>query len=350
MLQEVLQETFLSNRILDYLIFLLVVALGILTIQIFKKITEKYLKIWAERTVTNLDDLIIQGIVKHLLPLSYFGVFYIGVKFLTLHPTLEKYINILGLILLAFFGTRFLLSIIIGGLDAYFEKLEGYKERKRLYSGLFVLIRVIVWIFVLFILLDNLGVKITPLIAGLGIGGIAVALASQAILGDLFNYFVILFDRPFEVGDFIVIGDIMGTVESIGVKTTRIRSLSGEQIIISNTDLVNSRIRNYKRMEQRRVIFRIGVTYQTPLEKLREIPAIIENIIKSIPDTIFDRAHFFSYGDFSLIFEIVYYVVGNDYKKYMDIQQEINFRIKEEFEKMGIEFAYPTQTVYVIKS
>jgi small-conductance mechanosensitive channel len=142
----------------------------------------------------------------------------------------------------------------------------------------------------------------------------------------------------------------MGTVEYIGIKTTRVRSLGGEQLIFSNTDLTDSRVRNYKLMEKRRVLFRIGVTYQTPLDKLKQVPAMIERIIKKVPDTAFDRAHFFSYGDFSLIFETVYYVLGPDYNKYMDIQQEINFAIKSEFEKNGIKFAFPTQTLYVQKN
>jgi len=142
----------------------------------------------------------------------------------------------------------------------------------------------------------------------------------------------------------------LGTVEYTGIKTTRIRSLSGEQLIFSNTDLTNSRVRNYKRMDQRRVVFKLGVVYQTPLEKLKIIPGVIEKIIKSVKDTTFDRAHFFSYGDFSLVFEVVYYVIGSDYNKYMDINQEINFAIKKAFEEKGIEFAYPTQTLFLSKN
>ena len=349
MFQEILQTTFLNNRILDYLIFISVFVFGVIVVKIFRSVIIKRLKVLAEKTATAIDNLLVQGIEKYLLPLFYFGVFYLSIQFLTLNPILQKVINILGLVLLTIFGVQFLLLIFVGGLNAYFEKKEKYKERKRFYAGLFTIIKVVVWCFAIFILLDNLGIKITALIAGLGIGGVAIALASQTILGDLFNYFVILLDRPFEVGDFIIVGEYMGTVEYIGVKTTRIRSLGGEELIFSNTDLTNSRIRNYKRMEKRRVVFHIGVVYQTPLEKLKEIPRIIENIIKSIPDTIFDRAHFFSYGDFSLIFEIVYYVIGSDYNKYMDLQQQINFRIKEEFEKRGIEFAYPTQTLYLNK-
>ncbi len=217
------------------------------------------------------------------------------------------------------------------------------------YAPVTIIMRQFVWSLAGIILLDNFGYKVSSLIAGLGIGGIAVAIAAQALLKDFFSYFSILFDRSFKLGDFIIVGDYMGTVEHIGIKTTRIRSLGGEQLIFSNTDLTDSRVRNYKLMEKRRVLFRLGVTYQTPLRQLKDIPKIIENIIKNAKDTAFDRAHFFSYGDFSLIFEVVFYINGSDYNKYMDIQQEINFAIKEEFEKRGIEFAYPTQTLFVTK-
>jgi small-conductance mechanosensitive channel len=220
----------------------------------------------------------------------------------------------------------------------------------RSFEGLLWAVKSLIWVLAVIILLDNLGYKVSTLIAGLGIGGIAVAIAAQALLKDFFSYFSIVFDRPFKIGDFIVIGDFMGTVEYIGIKTTRIRSLGGEQVIFSNTDLTDSRVRNYRLMEKRRVLFRIGVTYQTSLSQLKEIPEIIEDIIKDTKDAAFDRAHFFSYGDFSLIFEIVYFVLNSDYNKYMDIQQEINFAIKEEFERKGIEFAYPTQTLYVNKT
>jgi small-conductance mechanosensitive channel len=188
------------------------------------------------------------------------------------------------------------------------------------------------------------------MIAGLGVGGIAVALAAQNILGDLFASLSIILDKPFVVGDFLIIGDFLGSVEKVGVKTTRLRSLSGEQLIFSNNDLLGSRIRNYGRMFERRVIFSIGVTYQTPADKLRAIPDMLREAVESQQPVRFDRAHFQKYGDFALIFEIVYYVLSADYKQYMDIQQAINLQINEDFEEHGIEFAYPTQTLYVSKT
>ncbi|MHA2055936.1 MAG: mechanosensitive ion channel family protein [Candidatus Hodarchaeales archaeon] len=350
MFQDIFQQTFFHNRILDYLICLSTFLIGIIIIRIFKSIILNRLKAWAKETATTIDDFLIHIIEKKLLPLLYFGAFYLSLQALTLHPVLDKGINVLGLILLTIVAVRLLLAIIIYGLETYRVKKEKDEAKKVALKGILTVIKVIVWSLAIIILLDNLGIKISALIAGLGIGGIAIALAAQAILGDLFSYFTIFFDRPFELGDFIITGDYLGTVEYIGIKTTRVRSLGGEQLVFSNTDLTNSRVRNYKKMEKRRVVFKLGVTYQTSLQQLKEIPVIITNIIKSINDTVFDRAHFFSYGDFSLIFEVVYYVIGSDYNKYMDIQQEINFKINEEFEKRGIEFAYPTQTLYLTKT
>ena len=177
--------------------------------------------------------------------------------------------------------------------------------------------------------------------------GIAIALAVQNILGDIFCSLSIILDKPFELGDFIIVGDLMGTIEHIGIKTTRLRSLSGEQLVFSNSDLVGSRIRNYKRMWQRRIVFEFGVTYQTPAAKVERIPGIVAEILGGQDRARLDRAHFKSYGNSALIFEVVYYVLEPDYNVYMDVQQAINLALMHRFEAEGIEFAYPTQTLYV---
>lgn len=209
------------------------------------------------------------------------------------------------------------------------------------------LVKVSVWAFVFLLVLDNLGVNITALVAGLGVGGIAVALAAQNIISDLFASLSIVLDRPFVLGDFLIIDSFYGNVEKVGLKTTRIRSLSGEQLVFSNNDLLNSRIRNFGQMVERRIVFKVGVVYQTPYEKLAELPQIVEDIIIKQDSARFDRAHFQSFGDYSLNFEIVYYVTSSDYKLYMDIQQAVNLEICRRFAEAGIEFAYPTQTLFV---
>jgi len=205
----------------------------------------------------------------------------------------------------------------------------------------------LLWLAVFLLTLDNLGYDVTALIAGLGVGGVAVALAVQNILGDLFASLSILVDKPFVIGDFLIIDDYMGSVEHVGLKTTRIRSLSGEQLIFSNSDLLKSRLRNYGRMYERRVAFTIGVTYETPREKLKLIPGILQTAIEAQEKTRFDRSHFAKYGDFALNFETVYYVLGPDYNLYMDIQQAINLQLHEQFESLAIDFAYPTQVVHL---
>jgi small-conductance mechanosensitive channel len=345
-----MQNTFLGNRVADYAICVGLFLAGFVIVKIFQHFILKHLKALAEKTATTLDDFFIGIIQRTLVPLAYFGVLYLSVNTLILAPLIKRGIDIAGMAVLTIFAAR-LATVLAGyGLDLYWTKRSKDAALKRSLNGILRVAKLIIWGLAIMFLLDNLGFKISAVIAGLGIGGVAVALAAQAVLGDLFSYFSIIFDRPFEIGDFIIIGDYLGSIEYIGIKTTRIRSLGGEQLIFSNTDLTNSRVRNYKRMDKRRVVFKIGVTYQTSLKDVKAIPRIIENIIKNVKDTVFDRSHFFSYGDFSLVFESVYYVLGASYNKYMDIQEEINFAIKEEFEKRGIEFAYPTQTLYLDKA
>jgi small-conductance mechanosensitive channel len=210
-------------------------------------------------------------------------------------------------------------------------------------------LRIVLWAVLVLVALANFGVDITALVAGLGVGGIAIALATQNLLGDVFASVSILLDKPFVAGDFVVVGDFKGTVEHVGIKTTRVRSLGGEQIVFSNADLLQSRLRNFKRMSERRVLFTLRVVYQTPAAVLETIPGILRGIVEAQPDTRFDRAHFTSYGDFALSFEVVYYVLSADYNRYMDLQQAINLEIHRRFADEQIEFAYPTQTVLVQK-
>ena len=349
MLHEFLNQEYFGNLVADYLFFLAVLVAGIVLVTVFRRVILWRLRRWAETTTTKIDDFIIDIFRKMLVPLAYYGVFYLAAKNLNLNRFLERAIEVAGIFLLTLLVAQFLIAVAKFGIRSYIEVAEKGSARERALRGFTTLIRVVVWGLASVFLLDNLGFRINTVIAGLGIGGIAVALAAQTILGDFFAYFTIMFDRPFEIGDFIIVGEYMGVIEHLGVKTTRISSLGGEQIVISNKDLTDSRVRNYKRMQRRRVVFRLGVTYQTPLSKLREIPEVIAEIIRGIEDTAFDRAHFFSYGDFSLVVEVVYYVLGSDYTKYMNIQEQINFRIYEEFEKRKIEFAYPTQMLYLNK-
>jgi len=241
------------------------------------------------------------------------------------------------------------------GVVDFFQRKRARKERDDPsavtgYGLLLFLIRVGIWMMVGVSVLAYFKYPIAGLIGALGVGGIAVAFAVQNILSDVFNSMAIVLDKPFRVGDFIVAGETVGVIEHIGVKTTRIRSLSGEQIIMSNTDMLKSCIHNYKHMRERRVVFKIGVVYETPADKLERIPGIIAELVRAQRHARFDRAHFFEYGDFSLVFEIVYYVYGADYNLYMDTQQAINLGIYRRFQEEGIRFAYPTQELIMRRS
>lgn len=210
-------------------------------------------------------------------------------------------------------------------------------------SGLMLVLNIVIWIVGIIFLIDNLGYNVTTLIAGLGIGGIAVALAAQTILGDLFSYFAIFFDKPFEVGDSITIGDQSGTVEKIGIKTTRIRTLEGDQLVCSNSDLTNSRLNNFKRLENRRVVFTLRIVYDTSVEVLEEIPGMVKMIIDKQPHVAFSRGHLAALDDWSINFEFVYNVLSPDYGTYMDVQHEIYSGILKKFKEKSICFAFPAQ-------
>ncbi len=346
----VLQKTFLGNTVRDYLITLLIFLIGIFILYILKNIILKQIKEFAEKTTTKIDDFMLKFLNKIIIPILYWTAFYIAVKNLEVSSEANKVLTSCWVILLSIQGIRLILTLLIYSVEKVWFKDKKQVELKTAKTkNIISILKIVVWSLGVIFILDNLGFNISTIIAGLGIGGIAVALAAQTILGDLFNYFVIFFDKPFEEGDFISIDDYLGAIEHIGIKTTRVRSLGGEQLVFSNSDLTSSRVRNYKRMDKRRVIFKIRVIYQTSSEKMKKIPVLVRDIIKNIDGTIFDRAHFQSFEDFSLNIEIVYYVIGGDYNKYMDIQQEVNFKIKESFEKEGIEFAYPTRVVYMEK-
>jgi small-conductance mechanosensitive channel len=272
-------------------------------------------------------------------------VIHFGLKYLTLSSSFLAIERVALLTAITFFLLRAASSLVSYMFRQALSRQEKNEQREKQSRGILLIVHIIIWSAGILFLIDNLGYDITTIIAGLGIGGIAVALAAQTILGDLFSYFVIFFDKPFEIGDFIIIDDKMGTVEYVGIKTTRIRTLSGEQLICSNTDLTNSRVHNYKRMQERRVVFEFGIVYNTPAAKIKLIPQMVKHIIESVEYTRFDRAHFKSFGDFSLNYEVVFYVLSADYNTYMDIQQAINIKLFELFEKEEIAFAFPTQTV-----
>ncbi|MGH9339309.1 MAG: mechanosensitive ion channel family protein [Acidobacteriota bacterium] len=342
------QREFLENSLYQWLAALIVFVVVLVILRVLRQVVVQRLRAYSQITDSNLDDLITDVLSK--TKLWFFGILAVKAASipLTISPEIERIINpVVAVAVLVQIGIW--ISGMIGFVISHYLRLEvgAGTESAASSAALTFLGRLVLWAVIFVLALHNLGFEVTTFVTGLGIGGIAVALAAQNILGDLFASLSILLDKPFVIGDFIVVGEFVGTVERIGLKTTRVRSLAGEQLIFSNNDLLNSRIRNFKRMYERRILFSVGVTYQTPYEKVEAIPSMVKEIIEAQEQVRFDRAHFKQYGDSALIFEIVYYVLQPDYNVYMDTQQKINLEIYRRFEQQGIEFAYPTQTVYL---
>lgn len=339
-MNEILDQVYYNNTIREYIVAFALIAGGIVVVLAFKRLIIKRLLKWAEKTPGTWDDFIVHSFARFGIPFIQWTIIYWGIHLLELSDKIERVVQIAASIILTYFALRLISSIVLMVLESGIKSQEKGEEKMKQLGGLMMIINLIIWFVGLVFLLSNWGIEVTPIIAGLGIGGIAVALAAQNILGDLFSYFVIFFDRPFEAGDFIIVDDKMGTIEYVGIKTTHIRSLSGEQIILGNSNLTNSRIHNYKRMMRRRVVFTIDVEYGTPLETLKKIPGLIRSIVERQQLVTFDRAHFAAYKDWSLRFEVVYYVLSADYNVFMDIQQSINLEIYEAFQREKIAFAF----------
>jgi small-conductance mechanosensitive channel len=347
-MEQIVEHIYLGNSLYLWLVALGTAVATFFILKLLQRLVRRRLAAVVKRTTTNLDDMIVE-VLSNTKPLFLLLVsVYAGAQILTLSPMLQRVLDrltILVVLLQAAFWATGAVAFWLKQMIA--KRTEEDAAAATSLSALGFLIKLAVWSVALLLALDNMGINITSLVAGIGIGGIAVALAVQKILGDLFASLSIVLDKPFVIGDFIIVGDLMGTVEHIGLKTTRVRSLSGEQIIFPNSDLLQSRIRNYKRMQERRVLFTIGVTYQTPYETIQTIGATLRQIIEAQSHARFDRAHFKEYGDSALIFEVVYYVTTPDYNLYMDVQQQINLEIYRRFQDAGIEFAYPTRTLYL---
>jgi len=332
-----------SEIIVSVGIFVVSLLIGWLVYRIF----ERYFTRWAKKTKTSLDDAILANIKKPIyLFVIIFGL-YFGLEFLTiLKPFsfgLSITFTIFEVFLIAFIITRVVNVLVVW-------TTERRKKEKMSEHILFLLRKVvnaIVFIFAFLIILYIYKIDLSGVVVGLGVGGIAIAFALQSILADAFSAFSIYFDRPFEIGDFVVVGEYAGTVKKIGMKSTRIGLLQGEELVISNTVLTSSSVRNFKKMRKRRIVFTFGVTYGTQTIKLRKIPEMVKKIIEKNELSRVDRIHFKEFGDFSLNFEVVYYLNTRDYNKYMDVQQAINLGIKEAFEKEDIEMAFPTQTIFL---
>lgn len=335
-----------GNSSADYFQALLVFVASLIVLKLIQSLILGRLRKLAEKTKTDIDDVLV-SIVSHIKPPFYFVLaLYISVRSLVLTDILAKTIHIIFIALLVFEAVSAAQKIIKFLLYRSLKKGGNDAQARTTAHTLTIIAKIILWSFALLLILSNIGVDITSLIAGLGIGGIAVALALQNILSDIFSSFSILIDKPFEAGDFIKIGTDMGVVEKIGIKTTRIRTLDGQILVVSNKELTTARVENFKKAEKRRAFFTLGVTYETPKDKLAKIPAIIKEIANKQGLVEFDRCHFKSFADFSLNFEVAFYVNTKDYNTFLDVLEQVNLEIFARFNQEAISFAYPTQTLY----
>ncbi|ACY17421.1 mechanosensitive ion channel family protein [Haliangium ochraceum] len=346
---EILEYEYYGNSVRAYL-YALGIALAIfVSVRLFRTLIVRRIRKYAEHTDTNLDDMVFAVLDRTRTLLVMVLAVCAGASTLALPEWLDSALPIVGttalLLQLGFWASAAVRFTVDARRSAH--ETDGEVGSVAAIGLMGMVASGVVWAIVAMLLLDNFGVDVTALITGLGIGGIAVALAVQKILSDLFASVSIILDKPFQVGDFVIVGDYMGTVERIGVKTTRFKSLGGEQLVFANSDLVNARLRNYKRMEERRIVFSLGTLYQTPADKVAAIPGMIREAIEAQEQARFDRAHFKEYGDSALVFEAVYYVTVPDYNAYMDVQQAINMDIMRQFQSSDIEFAFPTRTIFL---
>jgi small-conductance mechanosensitive channel len=340
----------LSQIVSEVVAFSIIFALAIVIAWIGHSLFKRYIVGFAAKTKTNLDDEILRNVRAPIFLLAIlFGLYYglVGVA------SLQEYSYEFGLAFTVgqILVVTFIITRITNVLISWYAEQSVKRGRNVSNHILFILkkiLQIVVYVFALLIILGVFDVDLSGVVVGLGVGGIAIALALQNILSDALSAFSLYFDRPFELGDFIVVGDYSGTVKKIGMKSTRIQLLQGEELVISNKELTSKSVRNFKKLKKRRIMFTVQVSCDTPIEKLKKIPEIIAEIIKKIEMTQLSTVHFRKFGDFSFDFDVVYYVKTGDYNKYLDIQQRINFEILEEFEKEKIEMPYPTQKIFYI--
>ena len=346
-MQEIFDRIIWGNALKDYLVVIAGMTVVWAVLKLVRKKLLLVIRKLTARTQTDIDDLVLAVSEKFIIPWIYLLIQLNIAGRLTLPPGIRKAGAAAALMISVYYLVRMLNYSMHRSITMFMERKGEAPERIRQIDGMLLVVKGLFWLIGLVLVADNLGYDITAMIAGLGVGGIAIALAAQNILGDLFSYLVIFFDKPFEIGDFIVAANTSGVVEKVGIKTTRLRSLDGQQLILPNAEMAKTLIQNYKRLQRRRVVFRLGVVYYTSSKKLRLLPEIIEDIIAAQPLATFDRAHLVNFGDFSITYEVVYYVESDDYRAYMDTHHAISLRLFEKFETEGIEFAYPTQTVFL---
>jgi small-conductance mechanosensitive channel len=347
-----LDAVFLGNPVRAYLYFALTAACGVVAVWLFDRIVIRLLKKLARRTESTLDDFLFDTAEKFFLPALYVLAVWLGLKHLDLAPGPVKALRAAVVILVAVQAVRFLSSFARQLLERQMlrraESPAAAELEMRSVRGILVFVNIVGWIMASILVMDNLGIKVSTFVAGLGIGGIAIALAAQAVLGDLFSYFVIFFDRPFQVGHSIKVGNFQGDVESIGIKTTRLRSVTGEVVVMSNKFLTDNQVQNFRMLQRRRALVTFDVDYGTAGDKLRDIPEVVRGIVESLPRATHERAHLKSFEESGLRFEVVFHVEAPEYGVFMDHLHAFNLRLKDALESRGVAFAFPTRVVKTV--
>ncbi|MBS1266814.1 MAG: Small-conductance mechanosensitive channel MscMJ [Candidatus Woesearchaeota archaeon] len=346
----ILELSYMKNTIQEYLIFLGIFLSCLAVLYIFKIIILNRLRKYAKKTKTYADDLLVDIIHSTQWPLYVIISLYISVQFLTVTDIFSTVLKYLVITTVIYYSVKAIQEFINYAAHRLIVKNRKIKSEDAAAVNLIKKLSIfVVWVVAFILLLSNLGVNVTGLVTGLGIGGIAVAFALQNILADLFASISINLDKPFTIGDFIVIGDDSGTVKKIGIKSTRIKTLRGEELVVSNKELTETRIHNYKKMDKRRVSFEFAVASETSDAKLKKIPKIVEKIISGIDKTEHTRTHLSEIGDFSINYKVVYHIQDKDFGLYRRVHEKINLGILREFNKQKIEMPYPTQTILVEK-
>lgn len=346
-IEKLLEEELAGNPVRSWLYALTAFVAAFVLLSIAKRLATARLAKLAERTTTDIDDLVVDLVRRTgKFFLVAIAVFF-AQHWLSVSDLYEDYLRRAIYVLMWIQAGLWGMVLVQFGIRRMVRGSPQDDPSRTMGASILGFIgRVLVWSIVLLCCLEANRVPVGPLLASLGVGGIAVALALQNILGDLFASITILLDKPFVVGDSIVLGEFVGKVERIGIKSTRLRSPSGEEIAVGNNDLVSSRVRNYKGLLEGRQVITLGVTYQTPVDQLEAIPGMMREIVEATPGTRFGRAHFTRFGDFALLYEVVFFVLSGTKEEAMDAQQAILFAIHRRFEQEGITFAYPTQTLY----
>jgi len=343
--------SYFGNSLETYLYALLIFAGLYAGLALIRGVVLIRLKVLAKKTKNKLDDSVVNALLKIKWPFFLFVSLLTALRYIKINEIVNIIAFYLTFLVVTIYVVKVFRVLVVQGSMAINTRGEKSEEDydDSLANVMATILQTLIWLGVILYLLSYAGVDVTTALAGVGVGGIAIAFALQNVLSDLFASFTIYFDKPFKKGDFLVVGTDSGIVQKIGLKSTRIRTLQGEELVVSNKELTETRINNFKKLKRRRVVFTIGVTYDTPAKKMQKIPDMVKQIIKKVKDVEIDRVHFKEYGDSSMNFEVVFYINSSNYPVYMDRRQEINLKILERFNKEKIDFAFPSRTIYLKK-